>query len=83
MNKELGTFSRYVNDIVYGWKIILIVGLLSLVITVGYMYILKWITKCVMFTSLFLILVVGVLVSVWNFFQMYTYPATSDDYKYA
>lgn len=70
MNKELGTFSRYVNDIVYAWKIILIVGLLSLVITVGYMWILKWITKCVMFTSLLLILVVGVLISLWNFWQM-------------
>jgi amino acid transporter len=83
MNKELGTYAKYVNDIVNGWPIILIVGLLSLAITVGYMYILKWITKIVMFTSLFLILVLGVLVTLWNFRQMSLYPEGSEDAKYS
>ena len=56
--------------------------LISLAITVAYMYILKWITKPVLFISLFLILATGVGCTVWNFMTAASLPE-GDDKDYA
>lgn len=40
-------------------------GLASMVITLIYMFLLKWITKPILYVSLFLILIFGGLITVW------------------
>lgn len=62
---------------------ILVMGFASMFITLIYMFLLKWITKPLLYVSLFLILIFGGLITVWCFLRMGKYPKESDDYKYS
>ena len=65
MNEQMGTFSQYINDVGMSWKLILVMGLASLVITLIYFFLLKWITKPILYISLLLTLIFGIAVTVW------------------
>ena len=52
-------------DIQETWQLIIVMGIISFVFTLIYMYLLKWITKPVLYISLFLIFIFGALVTVW------------------
>jgi hypothetical protein len=52
-------------DLQESWKLILLMSFMSFIITVIYMFLLKWITKPVLYVSLFLIFIFGALVAVW------------------
>lgn len=61
-------------DIQETWQLIIVMGIISFIITIIYMYLLKWITKPVLYVSLFLILIFGALVTVWCLQRMTQYP---------
>lgn len=58
-------------------------GLISFVITLIYMFLLKWITKPILYVSLFIIFIFGALITAWCVRRMGQYPQESDDYKYS
>lgn len=83
LNKQMGGFSKYMHDLKESWQLILVMGIASLVITLIYLFLLRWITKPLLYVSLFLILIFGALVTVWCFRRMGEFPEGTDDYKFA
>lgn len=65
MTESMGNMSRYLDDVGSSWKIILVVGILSLVITLIYLFLLRWITKPILYISLFLVFIFGALITFW------------------
>lgn len=70
-------------DIQESWKLILVMGFVSFIITLIYMVLLKWITKPILYISLFFIFIFGALVTAWCLNRMQMFPPDSDDYKYS
>lgn len=66
----MGAMTKYINDVGMSWQLILVMGLASLVFTLVYFYLLKCIAKPILYLSLFLILVFGVMVTVWFYLLM-------------
>lgn len=83
LNDQIGSFSKYMVDVQESWKLIMVMGVASLVFTLIYMFLLKWITKPILYVSLFLIFIFGALVTAWCVKQMGEYPEDSDDRKYS
>lgn len=83
MDDQIGGFSRYMVDLQESWKIILLMGFMSFIITLIYMFLLKWITKPILYVSLFLIFIFGALVTAWCLQRMQQFPKDSDDYNYS
>lgn len=82
MTEKMGSFARYLHDIVIGWPIIVVMSVGSLFVTIIYMYLLKWITKPVLFSSLFFFFLWGSLITGWCFLNARKYPEGSTDRKY-
>mmetsp|Transcript_14788 Transcript_14788/g.25160 ORF Transcript_14788/g.25160 Transcript_14788/m.25160 type:complete len:151 (+) Transcript_14788:590-1042(+) len=55
----------------------------TIVISIIYIFLLKWITKPLLYTSMLLILAMFILLGAWSWMQKDEYDETSDDYKYA
>lgn len=83
MNKNIGAFTKYMADIKETWKLILVMAFASLVITLIYLFLLRWITKPILYVSLFLIFIFGALITGWCLRRMQEFPKDSDDYKYS
>lgn len=68
MNKQMGGFGKYMADLKESWALILVMSLFSFFVTLGYLALLRWITKPLLYVSLFLIFIVGGLISFycWN-----------------
>lgn len=65
MSELMGNFARYTNDVVISYPLILIMIFVSLIITVIYLYLLKWITKPILYVSLILVFLFGALITSW------------------
>lgn len=65
MSSSMGNMSRYVDDVSVSWKIILVCGVISFFITLIYLYLLRWITKPILYISLFLVFLFGALITFW------------------
>ena len=63
MSASMGNMSRYVDDVSVSWKIILVCGVISFFITLIYLYLLRWITKPILYISLFLVFLFGALIT--------------------
>ena len=83
LTDKMGNMSRYVEDVGISWKIILVVGILSFFITLIYLYLLRWITKPILYISLFLVFIFGALITFWCFNRAQEYPEGSDDRSYS
>ena len=83
MSASMGNMSRYLDDVTISWKIILVVGILSFFITLAYLYLLRWITKPILYISLFIVFIMGVLITVWCYNRAQLYPEGSDDRSYS
>ena len=59
MNESLG-FAQYINDIKQAWLVLVIMAIVTFVITILYIWLLKAITKPLLYTSLLLIFVLGI-----------------------
>lgn len=70
-------------DLQETWRLILIMGIASFFVTIIYMFLLRWITKPILFVSLGLILLMGGLITGWCAMRMQKFPPESDDYKYS
>lgn len=65
LNDQVGGFGKYMVDLQESWKLILLMSFMSFIITLIYMFLLKWITKPILYVSLFLIFIFGALVTAW------------------
>jgi hypothetical protein len=87
MNDSLGAFTKYMADLRETWKLILVMAVASLFITLIYLFLLRWITKPILYVSLFLIFIFGALVTGWCVMRMQEFKkqggTDSDDYKYS
>lgn len=67
MSDAMGNFARYTNDVIISYPLVCIMAFVSLLITVAYLYLLKCITKPILYTSLFLVFILGCLITAWCF----------------
>lgn len=83
MNESLG-IGQYVNDIKKAWEVLVIMVFVSLIVTVVYVWLLKCITKPLLYTSLLLIFVLGAATGYYAYKEvMKIEDKTSDEYKIA
>jgi len=66
---NFGTFSKYAQEIGVVWKEILYMCLASVVISIIYIFLLKWITKPLLYCSMVIILAMFVLLGAWSFMK--------------
>ena len=60
-----------------------IMGGATIVISIIYIFLLKWITKPILYTSMFIILLMFILLGGWSWMIKDDFEPDSDDYKYA
>ena len=74
MDDSMGGMGRYMVDIRNSWRLIVLMCLMSVVITLVYLALLRWITKPILYISLFAIFLFGTLTAVWLYRQSTMYP---------
>jgi hypothetical protein len=83
MNESFG-IGAYVNDLKLAWEVLVIMVFVSLIVTVTYIWLLKCAAKPIIYTSLLLILVLGVGTGFFAYKEvMKIEDKTSDEYKIA
>jgi hypothetical protein len=60
------TVTYYIVELKEGWPVLVIMTFGALLITILYMFLLKWLTKPILYISLILILVCGVLTGLFS-----------------
>lgn len=69
-NEAVGAFNKYIADIEMSVWLIVLMSFVALLVTLIYFFLLKWITKPILYTSLFLIFLLGVLITYWFYLRM-------------
>jgi len=82
MNEQVG-LAAYVTDIKESWQVLLIMGFGSFVITLIYLFLLKWITKPLLYVSLFMIFILGLLCGYFAWMKADDYEGQPDNQKFA
>lgn len=82
---EKNNFGKYMADIAQCWQAIAGMCAATLVISVIYIFLLKWITKPLLYVSMLLILVFFILLGGWSWIQRTKYdPVTEEkNFQYA
>ena len=75
-------FASHLQDLAAAWKPIVIMGCATIVVTLLYVWLLKYITKPFLYGSLLAVQVLLILAGYWLFKKRDEYPADSDNYKY-
>jgi hypothetical protein len=65
------------------WRLIGIMGACSIGYTLVYFFLLKWITKPILYLSLLFIFIFGCMVTAWFANRTLHYPVGSHNYKYS
>lgn len=82
MNNE-ANLSQYFIDIQECWQVMLVMCFVTLVITIIYVFLLRWIAKPLIYVSLFAIFIIGVLGGYATWIQKDNFLEGTDNYKYA
>jgi hypothetical protein len=84
-SEGFGTFAKYATDIQHCWKGMLYMCLASVVITVIYIWLLKIITKPLLYVSMLIILICFILLGGWSWMKRSEYDpvAQKKNYDYA
>lgn len=82
MNQQ-SSFSTYFAELQVCWKAIAGMCAATIVISIIYIFLLKWITKPLLYISMLLILITFVLLGGYSFLHKDEYEKDSDNYKYA
>jgi len=82
MNKE-DNFGKYMLDIQNCWKGMAIMAGATIVISAIYIFLLKWITKPLLYVSIVLIAIGFLLLGAFGFLHKDEYDKESNNYKYA
>ena len=83
MNEAFG-IGAYVNDLKLAWEVLVIMVFVSLIVTVTYIWLLKCAAKPIIYTSLLLILLLGVGTGFYAYKEvMAIEDTTTDEYKIA
>jgi solute carrier family 44 protein 1 (choline transporter-like protein) len=80
---EQANFAKYFAEIQSCWQTMAIMGAGTIFIAVVYIFLLKWITKPILYVSMFIILLMFILLGGWSWLKKDDYEPESDDYKYA
>lgn len=59
LNDSIGGFGNYINDINDAWFVMLIMAIVSFLVTIAYVWLLKYVTKPLLYSSLVLIFFLG------------------------
>ena len=65
------------------WKTMAIMAAGTVGISIIYIFLLKWITKPILYTSMFIILIMFILFGGWSWLKKDDFEPDSEDYKYA
>ena len=76
-------FGKYFAEITECWETLAIMAGGTVVISIVYIFLLKWITKPLLYTSMFIILIMFILLGAWSWTKQFDYDAGSDDFMYA
>jgi hypothetical protein len=74
LDESVGGFGNYVNDIKIAWLVMLVMAIVSFLITIGYVYLLKYFTKPLLYTSLFLIFLLGCGTTIYAYSETENMP---------
>ena len=74
-----GSMTRYAVDFMDGWWVIMVSALIAFLISITYLYLLKWIAKLLIFGSMFGVLLFGCLMTGFCVLQYTKAPEGSDD----
>jgi solute carrier family 44 protein 1 (choline transporter-like protein) len=82
---ENNNFGKFINDLQNCWQAIVIMAFGSLVISAAYIFLLKWITKPLLYVSMVLILLCFLLLGGWAWIQRSKYDPETEkkNYQYA
>lgn len=85
---NFGTLTKYMQEISMVWKEMLYMCLASVVISIVYIFLLKWITKPLLYCSMVIILAMFILLGGWSFMKRDEFfiegaEEQSDDYRNA
>ena len=80
---ETANLQSYFIDLKNCWELILIMTVVVFVTTIFYIFILRWIAKPLLYTSMLLLLVCGILLGAWSWFKKDQFPSDSNNYMYA
>lgn len=83
LNEQMG-LGAYVNDIKLAWQVLVIMAFVSLIVTITYIWLLKCITKPILYSSLLLIFLLGAATGYYAYKEvMKIEDKNSDEYKIA
>lgn len=82
MNSK-ANFGKYFAELQECWRVLAGMCGGTIVISIIYIFLLKWITKPLLYISMVVILAMFVLLGGWSWMQKDKYDAESDDYMYA
>ena len=74
-----GSMSRYVIDLSEAWIVLMCAGLIAFFISSGYLYLLYWIAKPLIYGSMFGVLLFGILFTAFSGMQFNEAPSGSED----
>jgi len=80
---NFGTFSKYAQEIGIVWKEMLYMCLASVLISIVYIFLLKWITKPLLYCSMVIILAMFILLGAWSFLKRAEFEEETKDYRNA
>jgi hypothetical protein len=83
LDENIGGFGNYINDIKDAWFVMLVMSVVSLCVTVFYVWLLQHFTKPLLYTSLVLIFVLGCATGYFAYSQTQTLPKESKEYAAA
>ena len=78
-----GAMSRYIVDLMEGWWVLLIAAIIAFAASCLYLYLLKWFAKPLIYGSMFLVLLFGLLMTAFCGMQMMEAPQGSEDQQYS
>lgn len=76
---EKNNFAKYITDIQNCWQAIAGMAFGTFVISVIYIYLLKWITKPLLYTSMVLILIFFILLGGWSWMERSKYDPVREE----
>jgi hypothetical protein len=78
---EQSSFGKYLNELQNCWQAIAVMSGVTIIISILYIFLLKWITKPLLYISMILIFICFVLLGGYCYVHMADYEPDSDNYK--
>jgi hypothetical protein len=60
LDESIGGFGSYINDIKDAWLVLVVMSFVAFIVTLGYVWLLKYFTKPLLYSSLIMIFLLGI-----------------------